>query len=397
VSGRPRVRILVASDQWFPDFRGGSARVASETARGLARRGHEVTVLAPRVPSLPPRERDGRLTLLRCLRRNPLPKTITDVVEAARASAGLRRKQFDVVVAHQSTVAVGVHLARLGAPNVYVFHASPARELRFLRSRLGWGKARLVAYGLDPFLVAWERIAVRRADSVIILSEFSRSLLREDHPSAAERAVRIPGGVDVERFSPGDGKETARERLGLPRDRPLLVTVRRLSERMGIEELLYAVARLNGEGAPLLAVVGSGELEVHLRRIAGEVGLGPRIRFVGSVGDEELPDWYRAADLFVLPTVAYEGFGMATLESLVSGTPVVGTAVGATPELLAPLDGRLVAESPEPHVLAEAIRRALDLAGDDLRRRCREYACEHFSWERIVKQWEEALRPARRS
>jgi glycosyltransferase involved in cell wall biosynthesis len=391
------VRILVATDQWFPDFRGGSARVASETARGLARRGHEVTVLCPHVAGAPVREREGSLTLLRALRRGRLPKTLTDVGEAARHCASLRREGFDVAVAHHSTVSAGVRLARLGAPNVYVFHAPAARELRFRRSRLPLGPARLVTYGLEPPLVLFERVAVRRAERILILSEFSRSLLREDHPSVADEAVRIPGGVNVAHFSPGDGRDAARARLGIPRDLPLLVTVRRLAERMGLEELLRAVGLLDGKGAPTLAVIGSGALEERLRRLAAELGLGQRVRFVGRTGDADLPDWNRAADLFVLPTVAYEGFGMATVEALACGTPVLGTAVGATPEILAPLDARLVAESPEPAALADAIGNALELSGDEFRRRCREYACKRFSLERVVEQWEDALAAARRS
>jgi glycosyltransferase involved in cell wall biosynthesis len=391
------VRILVATDQWFPDFRGGSARVASETARGLARLGHDVTVVAPRSSEAPEREQEGTLTLLRVLRRGPLPRTLTDVTEAATHGRRLRHERFDVVVAHQSTVAVGLRLARLGAPSVYVFHASAAREVSFRRTRLPRGQARLATYGLEPVIRVLEKIAIRRADRVLFLSEFSRSLLQEDHPGIDERAVRVLGGVDVERFTPGDGKEAARDRLGIPREQRLLVTVRRLAPRMGLEELLHAVARLDGAGAPLLAIVGSGALEEQLRRIAAELGLERRVRFVGRAGDDELPDWYRAADLFVLPTVAYEGFGLATLEALASGTPVVGTAVGATREILGPLDERLLAESPDPVVLAEAIRGGLALAGEELSRRCRAYACERFAWERVMEQWEAALAGVSRS
>jgi glycosyltransferase involved in cell wall biosynthesis len=117
---------------------------------------------------------------------------------------------------------------------------------------------------------------------------------------------------------------------------------------------------------------------------------------VGRVSEDELRDWYRAADLFVLPTVAYEGFGMVTLEALASGTPVVGTKAGATPELLEPLEPRLVAEGSDPESLALAIGEALTFSDDDLRRRSREYAVARFDWERVTRVWEEALVEATR-
>jgi glycosyltransferase involved in cell wall biosynthesis len=387
------MRILVGTDQWFPDFRGGSARVATETARGLARRGHDVTVLAPRAPGQPDRVVEGSLTILRAGRRGPFPQTVADTFDPIRHGRELRRQRFDATLAHHATVATGLRLARVGTPHIFVFHASPVRELRFRRSRLPRGWQRLTTYGLDPPLVALERVAVRRAQRVLVLSEFSRSLLRSDHPSVAESAIRVPGGVDVEVFSPGDGRDAARERLGLPADRPLLLTVRRLAERMGLEELLQAVKELGPEG-PMLAVVGSGVLESKLRRLSASLGLEGQVRFVGQAGDDELPDWYRAASLFVLPTIAYEGFGMATVESLACGTPVVGTAVGATAELLTPLEPRLVAESAEPRVLAEAIERGLALADGGLRERARAYALERYSWDSVSEEWEAALRKA---
>jgi glycosyltransferase involved in cell wall biosynthesis len=115
---------------------------------------------------------------------------------------------------------------------------------------------------------------------------------------------------------------------------------------------------------------------------------------VGRVAEAELLDWYRTADLFVLPTVAYEGFGMVTVEALASGTPAVGTPVGATPELLEPLDQRLVARGSDADSLAAAIRQALAFIDADFRTRCREYALARFDWNRVTRVWEDALTEA---
>jgi glycosyltransferase involved in cell wall biosynthesis len=380
------VRILVATDQWFPDFTGGSARVATETASRLAARGHDVAVIAPRLNGRADPSRDGRLEIHRVLSRGLLPQTLTDVVGTRRHGVRLGRR-FDLVLAHQSTTAVGAVAARLGAPLVLVYHASAVRELRFLRSRLPAGGKRLGTHGLELPLLAAERVAVRAASRILVLSEFNRGLLATDHPGAP--AVLVRGGVDTDTFHPGDGRPAARARLGLPEDGPLLVSVRRFEARMGLEQLLLAFAGVDPGG--VLALVGSGPLDARLRALAGELGVADRVRFAGRVGDDTLPDWYRAADLIALPTVAYEGFGLATVEALACGTPVLGTPVGATPEILGPLEPRLLAESSEPNALAAGLARGLELATDELRARCRAYAEAEYSWGTVIGGWEAAL------
>ena len=395
-AGRVAVRILVAIDQWFPDRQAGSARLAAASAAGLAARGHDVTVLAPENGSVGESTEAG-VVVRRVLARNVLPQTLTDPVETWRHARELPDEAFDVLLAHESTTAFGLRGRAKQTPLVLMFHASAAREQRFLRSQLRPGLRKLSTYALAPPLGALERQAVAAADRVLVLSEFSRSLLLEDHGLDGTRIRTVPGLVDTERFAPGDGKAAARGRLGLDVDGPLLLTVRRLEPRMGIDRLLRALPLL-GENDVTLVVVGSGSLAGDLPRLAAELGAAERVLFVGPVSDDaRLADWYRAADLFVLPTTAYEGFGMATVEALASGTPVVGTAIGATPELLAPLDPRLIAQTADPEALAATIAEALDFATtEDFAARCRAQTEERFGLANAVAAWETALEEARR-
>lgn len=380
------MRVLVATDQWFPDFTGGSARVAAETAKRLARRGHEVTVLAPQEDGQPGEERDGSLTVLRALKRSRLPQTLTDVVQTRRRARRLEG-EFDVLLAHQPTTAVGLAWAGLETPLVSVFHASPALEARYLATRAPRTRAGLAARALVPLLRLLEGIALRRSTRVLVLSEFSRSLVAAASPAAEPKVRAVGGGVDVEDFTPLDGPEAARSRLGVEPEPPLLFTARRLEPRMGLDELLRALTLLDAR----LVLAGSGSLEDSLCLQAAELGLADRVRFVGRLADAELREWYRAADLVVVPTAAYEGFGLVVAEALASGTPVVGTPVGAIPELLRPLEEALVADAPDAASLARAIERALTQDGAELRRRSRDYACARFDWELVTTAWEQAL------
>jgi glycosyltransferase involved in cell wall biosynthesis len=385
------VRILVATDQWSPDVVSGAARVAAATGQLLAERGHEVTVISPRVTELPLVERNGTLELHRSLRRAPLPQTYADPVDTWRW-ARHRRDWPDVVLAHQATVAAGMLAARVRAPLAYVYHASAPLEQRFRRRYLS-PLRRTANLALHPSFVLLEHVAVGRAARILVLSDFSRGLVSEAHPEVGRRVVHVRGGVDTSVFAP-DPKSAAstRSRLGIPLDRPFLLTVRRLEPRMGIEELLRACRQLVGDGLDFtLGVAGSGMLAARLRVLSENLGLEDRVRFLGRVAESSLPGLYAAADLFVLPTIAYEGFGMSTLEALAAGTPVVGTPVGATPELLRPLDPMLVAPGMHSREIADTLARVLGSLDLRFRARCAEYARRRFDWREAIHDWEEAL------
>ena len=208
--------------------------------------------------------------------------------------------------------------------------------------------------------------------------------------------MSVPAGVDTSAFSPGD-RPASRARHGLG-DRDLAVlTVRRLVPRMGLEELIDAAALLADVPGLSVSIAGSGPLSGALADRIGAARLWDRVRLLGRIPDEELVDRLRAADLFVLPTVAYEGLGMATIEALATGTPVVGTRVGATPEVLGPLDERLLADEATPAAIAAAVRRGVDLLSPGLRERCRALAVESYSWDSAIPLWEAELEQASRS
>lgn len=390
------MKILVATEHWFPDVAAGGARLAEQTSRALAERGHEVTVIAPRASGCGARDHADGLNIRRVLRRDVLPKTYTGAARVARAVRALDISEPDVVLAHHPTSVVGIARAALGVPISYVFHASPLRETRYRRATGVGIVERARSRAVEPGLARLERAAAQRARQILVLSDFSRELLLEDHPACADRVQVVGAGVDTRRFHPAPDRDAVRARLGIAPAQSLLLTVRRLVHRMGIGVLLDALAEpgLAGRGVRLV-VVGEGELRSRLERQRDALGLRGSVSFLGHLPDESVLDWYRAADLFVLPTVAYEGFGLSTVEALACGTPVVGTAVGATTEILGSLDPSLVAERAEPSSLAVTLARALDRGHTDLRSRCRTFAEETFSWDVTIPKWEHALESIR--
>ena len=388
------MRILVATDQWYPDLFGGVARVAAETATRLAHAGHEVVVIAPRASDGEATTvREGSLTVARVLRRSHLPSTISDAIATRRWSRRLSDRRFDVLIAHGCNTAHGMLRAGTGLPLVYVFHSDAGQEQAYLAGLLPPGRERLRARALEQPLRRFENIAVREATSIIVLSEFTRTLLGDRAASAAHRATLIPGAVNTSVFRPDD-REAARAALNLAPREKVVFTVRRLVPRMGLDNLIDATALLRDNADLRVIIAGTGALEKSLHERASERGLGEQIRFLGRVSEEHLPLWHRAADLFILPTAAYEGFGLVTAEALASGTPVVGTPVGATPELLNPIDPRLLARGTDADALAEAIRTGLELASPALRAKCRTVTVEKHSWDVVMPAWEAVLEEA---
>jgi len=238
-----------------------------------------------------------------------------------------------------------------------------------------------------------ERTALRRADGILVLSEFSRSLVLDGHPDADARVHVVGGGVDTDLFCPARNREALRQRLGLQADQAILLTARRLVSRMGVEMLLDAFCDLRTHNEDVrLIIVGDGELRAQLELRRDRLALNGAVTFLGRISDAALQDWYRAADLFVLPTLAYEGFGMVTAEALACGTPVVGTRAGATSEILAQLDEGLLADRADASSLASAIDRALASSDAAFRARCHEYAKLHLDWDHVMARWEAPLK-----
>jgi len=140
-----------------------------------------------------------------------------------------------------------------------------------------------------------------------------------------------------------------------------------------------------------LIVIGKGILEHKLKRMVKELHLDGKVIFKGYIGDDILPLYYQAADLFVMPTKALEGFGLVILESLASGTPVLATSVGAIPEILSKFDDKFLLPDIEPQTMARAIVRLADFLqnNSDLRSKCREFVLQNYSWDRIIGKIED--------
>ena len=221
----------------------------------------------------------------------------------------------------------------------------------------------------------------RRAQRVVVLSRAFGDLVTQRFRVAEDRVRVIRGQIDVERFAIAETPAEARDRLSWPQDRPILVSVRRLVPRMGLDRLIAAMTRVvRAEPDALLCIGGRGSARDALERQVVEAGLQDHVRFLGFVAEEDLPLVYRAADLNMVPSVTLEGFGLVAAEALAAGTPSLVTPVGGLPEVVGPLSQDLVMRSDHPSDIADAV---IEVLQGRLKlpttAACRRYASAQFS------------------
>ena len=287
-------------------------------------------------------------------------------------SHALEAGDVDVVAAHFSLYALPILDLLRERPFVFHFHGPWASESRSEQER-GAGIVTKRAI---------EALVYRRADRLIVLSSAFAQVLERQFGIAPERIHVIPGGVEAARYRLAESRAAARAKLGLPADRPLVVAVRRLVRRVGLEGLVNAMDEVR-KAVPdaLLLIAGRGEMAQELAQRIEARGLTRHVRLLGFVADDDLPLLFRACDLSVVPSVALEGFGLSTIESLAAGTPVLVTPVGGLPETVAPLDPSLVLPEASPGCLASGISDALRNP-DALpsAHACARYVRENFDW-----------------
>jgi glycosyltransferase involved in cell wall biosynthesis len=240
------------------------------------------------------------------------------------------------------------------------------------------------------FFKRWliEQRTYNRCDRFIVLSQAFGHILHQQYQIPWSKINVIPGGVDIQHFQANLSAQTARKLLGWPGDRPILFTSRRLVHRMGIDKLLSALAMMKRSIPDIwLAIAGRGHIQSILQQQAVELGLQNNVKFLGFLADEHLPLAYQAADLVIMPSQSFEGFGLAILESLACGTPVVCTPVGGMPEILQRFSPDLITDSITVESIAEKLTEAI--LGKILlptREECRDYVTANYDWVNIAQR-----------
>lgn len=370
--------LLVITELFLPT-KGGTAVWFDEVYRRLG--GKNIHILTADVPGAAAHD-EGHVNHIHrvSLQRRPWIRP-----ESVPMYANLLRKGTAIVLANPIDE---IHCGRV----------LPEGLVGWLLARLFHKKLLIYAHGEE--ITTWTqpaksrvmRFTYRQADHLIANSDFTRDELCK--LGADPRRIHlIHPGVDLHRFRKGLSANDLRTSLKMDDDAQLMLSVGRLSRRKGFDMAIRALRTLVEAGYNLhYALIGIGEDRDYLETLAREEQVQERVHFLGHVAMEDLPRWYNACDLFVMPNREIngdnEGFGMVFIEAAACGKTAIAGDAGGTGAAV--IDGQtgLRVDGTQPKAVADALHRLLSNPEhrERLAENAHQRAIEEFSWEQIAQK-----------
>ena len=396
---------IICPTYWYPQHASDTqATYVHDINRHLVRRGHSVTVVTPGDPSLSREDTFDGVKIVRFPLNLPADLTYGRVAQSrvsflgrfARVAvmanyleaqyravmAEAREENTDVIHAHWAipTGPAAVMAARkLGVPSVITMHGGDV----YVNPEQGYDFP--TRWYVRPAL----RWTLRHAGALTAITEDCRQhALRAGAP--AEHIRLVFNGTDLRRFSPGENGSRGDMQFG-PH---MIFACRQLFPRKGIRFLLEAAAQLKPRFPDLKVVLaGDGFERPQLARLASDLGIAQDVTFLGWVPNTDLPPYYRAAAVSVIPSLE-EGFGIPAAEAMGCEVAVVASDAGGLPEVVVDGVTGLVVPRGDSGALAKAIGALLQ---DPERRRVmgqagRLRALRLFDWDRSAEQFEQLYR-----
>ncbi|MEA5515265.1 glycosyltransferase family 4 protein [Nodularia sp. UHCC 0506] len=366
---------------WFPKTPGGLERYIYELTHRLAANQDQIELCGVGLP-----ENEVNLPIKLTNLADPDQAIWQRLRSIRHQFKKTRNSKPDAINLHFALYSFPVlDLLPKGVPITFNFHGPWASE----------SQQETVSNQLNLFLKRRliEQSTYNRCDRFIVLSKAFGNILHQQYQIPWKKIHIIPGGVNINWFQANLSRQAAREKLDWPENRRILFTSRRLVQRVGIDKLLQALVIIKPQVPDVwLAIAGRGHLQAKLQQQVKELGLEDNVKFLGFLPEAQLPLAYQAAELTIMPSQSFEGFGLAVIESLACGTPVLCTPVGGMPEILSSFSPDLITDSTEAIAIAEKLAQILlGKLAIPSRSVCREYAVTNFDWQQITQQVRQVL------
>ncbi len=337
---------------------GGMNVYVRELASQLGQRGHHIDIYTrvhdPNDPQVIHLNDNARVIHLKAGNNGHMHKLdiypyLDDFSGALKNFVARNSLQYDLIHSHYWISGQVGRWAqrRWKAPHMMMFHTLGA-----VKNTTGVGSK-------EPLLrIKTERQLVAHCYRIIAATAREKAELTRFYNAEPQKMSVVPCGVNMDLFRPVD-KADARKRLGFNAKEKIILYVGRFAALKGIDRLLKAMTHLNDLQDLKLVIIGgdgAGAPEyIEFQKLSSELDINDKIFFAGRLDQEELPQYYSAADLLALPSY-HESFGLVALEALACGTPVVATDVGAIDSIISQgKTGCVVADS-KPSAFAKAIR-----------------------------------------
>lgn len=369
----------------FPPYYAGAGNACFHNACLLAERGHKITVYTAKTGN----EASGPMNAFDVKR---LP-SLWRIGNAPLTLGLLTLPRYDLIHLHYPFIfgadLVWVNSLLHDQPYVVTYH-----------NDLIWRGFKGLMFKLYQTINA--RIITQGAQRIITGSwDFAQSSPTLRHLTKVPgKVTEVPYGVDTSRFHPNLDGWLIRDKYGIEKDAVLIVFVGAMDRahhlKGGVPQLLQAVARLCNDFI-FVALIGGGSMIPVYEDIAGEMGIASHVFFTGFVTDDDLGRYYAAADLVVQPSVLFETFGLAVIEAMACGKPVIASNLPGVRSVVSDGEDGLLVRPGDVDDLAEKIQMLLD---DPQRRRemgerGRAKVEEKYAWPkiipRLVQVYEEVL------
>lgn len=356
------MNICLINPSFFP-IRGGGEQLTYDLAKELAKK-HKVIIATERLKGTKPVEQINNIKVYRAkTSKIPVLRLILNQIYFYRLLKKIIKKE-KIEILHQ------FHLFNLGA-------AAVLTRKKLITSLIGWDTydpIDPVPKYLNPYL-AW----IMNNSNKLITS--SKHLLKTARKQGCKKPIKIiPHGTNLHRIK--TEKINIRKKYNIPKNNKIIFSLQRLHKRKGLQYLLLAAKKLEKHNITFL-IGGKGPEIKKLKKLTERLNLEKKIIFTGFIPNEHQVNYYKTADLFVLPSL-YEGFGIVYVDALINGLPIVTTACGGSESIINKTNG-ILTETKNSNQLAEAITIALKKKWN--KKKIKKEA-EKYRWENVIKEYE---------
>lgn len=365
-------RILIFSTAYLP-LVGGAEIAVKELTDRLA--GFNFDLITARLEKkLAKQEKIGQVTVYRVGLGCKFDKFLLPWLGANLARKLHRVKKYDLIWAIMASFGglAALFFKKKNLKTPYLLTLQEGDTPEHIYSRAKW---------LGPYY----KKMFTQADFITAISRYLKDFGLEQGATAP--IAIVPNGVNVEKFNLPAGGQKLKSELNIKDSEKIIITVSRLVKKNGVGDIIEAMRYLPVNVK--LLIIGTGELELNLKSQISNLKLADRVIMLGEIKNEEVPGYLSVADVFIRPSLS-EGQGIAFLEAMAAGLPVIATPVGGIVDFLRDGETGLFCEARNPKSIAlkiEILSENKELT-DAIKINARELVIKNYNWDLIAKKME---------
>jgi len=313
-----------------------------------------------------------------------------------------RKDNFDLVISQSAAGAYYIKKRKDKIPFLVIQHGTLLGEiktrLRAIRSvsNLIFFIFRIIPYGLKAYFF-YDIKRLMKADKVIAVSDVVAGRVKKEYPFLKKsKIITIYNGTEIDSYRVD--RDSLRRREADKRDFRFIF-VGKMFRSKGVHILLKALSKIPEKYSFKLQVLGDGPEESNLKSLTKDSGLLDKVEFPGYIDNKDIPEYYKSADMIILPTLRDEGMPMVLIQACAASLPIISSRIGGIPNILKDgVNGILV----EPGDVEGLYRAILSVIKDSSKRKrmgenSYKIAREHFSLEAMVEGYDQVIKELTRT